>query len=304
MLLLGCVAAGAVSSAVFYVTGAARAPVAPVLCLFAGHALVAMPARLRSLRAAGALAVAVVALLLATYPGIFEPDPGRLAFREHVLRARRLSQLRSTAPALREADRAIAAFPKEPEGYLQRAIVHTESGNDLKAIEDYTRALRIDPARPAVHYDLAQAMRRVNLREEAIREYRLAAEYDPKMAQAYNNLGVTYRELRRYDPAIAAFRKAIEVAPGYRRAYNNLGACYAETERVDEAIATFQETIQRFPDYANGYKNLAMAYASKKEPRPALEAMRKYAALNPSDLDAPELIRRLEIAVMADTTGD
>jgi len=302
-LLLGYVFAGAASIVLFFITGRYREPVAPVLCLFAGHALVAMPSRLRSFRPGAAFVVGAIALTLATNPGIFEVDPDTIEFREQVRRARRLSELRSFEPALREVNRAIAVFPREPEGYLQRAIVYKESGNDFKAIEDYRRALGIEANQPSVHYDLAQALRRVNLREDAIREYHLAADYDPTMAQAYNNLGVTYRELHRYDHAIAAFRKAIDVAPRYRRAYNNLGASYAETGRVDEAIATFLETTRRFPDYPNGYKNLAMAYASQKRPRPALEAMRKYAALNPSDLDAGELIRKLEIAVMADTTS-
>ncbi len=302
-ILLGYVLAGVVSIAWFFIAGRYREPVAPVLCLFAGHALVAMPSRLRSFRTGAAFVVGALALLFATYPGIFEVDPNTIQFREQVRRARRLSELRSFEPALREVTRAIAVFPGQPEGYLQRAIVYQQSGNNFKAIEDYRRALAIEANRPSVHYELAQVLRRVNLREDAIREYRLAADYDPTMAQAYNNLGVTYRELKRYDDAIAAFRRAIEVSPGYRRAYNNLGASYAETGRVDEAIATFLETTERFPDYANGYKNLAMAYASQKRPRPALEAMRKYAALNPSDLEAGELIRKLEIAVMADTSG-
>jgi tetratricopeptide (TPR) repeat protein len=302
-MLLGYVLAGAAPIIWCFVAGRFREPVVPVLCMFAGHALVAMPSRLRSFRTGAAFVGGAIALLLATYPGIFQIDPGVVEFREQVRRARRLSELRSFEPALREVNRAIAVFPREPEGYLQRAIVYKESGNNFKAIEDYRRALAIEANRAAVHYDLAQVLRRVNLREDAVREYRLAADYDPTMAQAYNNLGVTYRELQRYDQAIAAFRKAIDVAPGYRRAYNNLGASYAETGRVDEAIATFLETTEKFPDYPSGYKNLAMAYASQKRPRPALTAMKRYAALNPTDLEAGELIRKLEIAVMADTSS-
>jgi superkiller protein 3 len=226
-----------------------------------------------------------------------------LLYREQVHRARRLSQIGSYQPALREIDAAIALYPQVAEGYVQRAIVHGEARNHFKAIEDYQRALRIDEQDPSVHYDLAQALHRVNLREPAVTEYRRAIEIDPGMAQAYNNMGIVLRELGRIEEAVAAFRRAIEVAPRYRRAYNNLGVSYAEVERIDEAIAAFEETVRRFPDYASGYMNLAMAYTSQKRLRPALEAMRRYAALNPSDPNAAEMIRKLEIAVRADTSA-
>jgi superkiller protein 3 len=214
-----------------------------------------------------------------------------------------LGELKRYAPALGEIDAAIAMFPKQSEGYVQRAIVHTKNGDDFKAIEDYGRALKIDPASASVHYDLAQALRRVNLSPQAVAEYDLAIRYDPDMLQAYNNKGVTLREIGRFDEAVATFRRVTEIAPTFVKGYNNLGACYAEMGRFDDAIAVFTETTRRFPDYANGYKNLAMAYAAQKRVRPALAAMYRYALLEPSDIGAKETIRKLEIAAAADTSS-
>jgi Tfp pilus assembly protein PilF len=302
-LLYGYVAFYALSIIIFFITGRYRVQVTPVLCLFAGGALVALPGYARSFRPGAAVAVGLLVLAVVSSPGLFELDPNMVEFRQQVHRGRRLGQLRSYAPALREIDKAIAVYPQEPEGYIHRAIIHRENDNDFKAIEDYDRALKIDPDQPAVHYDLAQSFRRVNLREEAVQEYRRAIQYDPHMLQAYNNLGITFREMKRYEEAVNAFRKVIEISPDYVKAYNNLGASYAEMGELDEAIETFRETTVRFPRYANGYKNLAMAYAAQRRPRPALDAMRRYVELNPADLDARELARKLEIAAAADTTG-
>ena len=293
----------ALSIVIFFVTGRYRSQVVPVLCLFAGHALVAVPHYARSLRTGAAFAVAVLALGVATSPVLFEIDENMIAFRDQVRRGRRLGELRSYRPALREIDKAIAIYPDEPEGYVHRAIIHRDNDNNFKAIEDYSKALDIDPAQPTVHYDLAQSLRRVNLLEEAVRAYRLAIEYDSRMLQAHNNLGITFRELGRYEEAVAAFRRVIELAPSYRKAYNNLGASYAEMGRLDDAVATFEETTRRFPDYPTGYRNLAMAHAAQHRPRPALEAMRRYAELSPEDAEARELVRKLEIAVSADTSA-
>jgi Flp pilus assembly protein TadD len=302
-LLYAYVLLYALSIVIFFVTGRYRSQVVPVLCLFAGHALVALPHYARSLRSGAAFAVACLVLGVATSPRLFAIDPDMITYRDQVRRGRRLGELHSYQPALREIDKAIAIYPGEPEGYVHRAIIHRDNNNEFKAIEDYTRALEIDPAQSTVHYDLAQALRRVNLREEATREYRRAIDYDPNMLQAYNNMGVTLREMHRYDEAVAAFRKVIELSPVYQKAYNNLGASYAEMGKLEEAVATFQETTRLFPNYANGYKNLAMANAALRRPRPALEAMRRYVKLNPGDVEAREAVRKLEIAVRADTSS-
>jgi tetratricopeptide (TPR) repeat protein len=302
-MLTGYVLAYAVSIVLFFVTGRYRSQVIPVLCLFSGFALVSLPAMARRLRSLAAVAMGFAVLIVVTNPAIFRLDENMVMFREYVHRGRRLSVTHQYAPALREIDRAIAIYPKEAEGYVHRAIIHKEGGDDFKAIEDYDRALKADPSDAIVHYDLAQALRRVNLAQEAVREYDLAIRNDPTMLQAYNNMGVTLRDLGRVDEAATVFRKVTQIAPNYPKAYNNLGALLADTGKHDEAIAVFKETTRRFPDYANGFKNLAMAYAAEKRPRPALVAMRRYVALEPADANAKEIVRKLEIAAAADTSA-
>jgi tetratricopeptide (TPR) repeat protein len=302
-LIAGYVLVYAASIAVFFVTGRYRVQAVPALCLFAGYALVALPGRITSMRSGAAALVAVAALFVVTSPALFADDPRVIEFGDHVHRARRLSLLRSFPPAIREASAAIALYPDIAEGYVQRAIVYKAQSNELKAMEDYQHALKIDDTDAGTHYNLAQCMRRVRLREQAVKEYRRSIELDPWMVEAYNNLGITLRELGKPAEAIVEFRNAIAKEPRYRRAYNNLGASYAETGHMDEAIAVFKDTTQRFPDYPQGYKNLAMAYASMKQPWPALDAMRRYAELEPNDATAAEAIRKLEIAARSDSTS-
>jgi len=302
-LIAGYVLVYGVSIALFFVTGRYRVQAVPMLCLFAGTALVTLPAHVRTLRSAAAIAAAILAMLVVTSPALFADNPVLIEFGDRIHRARRLSELHSFAPALREADAAIALYPGVAEGYLQRAIVYKAQNNDLKAMEDYQRAIKIDDRQPGAHYNLAQCMRRVNLREQAVKEYRRAVELDPWMVEAYNNLGITLRELGHSEQAIEEFKRAIAKEPRYRRAYNNLGASYAEAGRMDEAIATFKETTERFPDYAAGFRNLAMAYASVHRAQPALDAMRRYAAMSPDDPQAAEAVRKLEIVVRSDSTS-
>jgi len=302
-LLSGYVLAYAVSIVVFFVTGRYRSQVVPVLCLFAGFALVSLPSLARRPRSLAATVLALALLVVVTNPSMFRLDENMLMFREYVHRGRRLSVTQQYQPALREIDRAIAIYPQEAEGYVHRAIIHKEGGDDFKAIEDYNRALTRDPDDAVVHYDLAQALRRVNLPAQAVREYDLAIQKDPKMLQAYNNMGVTLRDMGHFEQAANVFRKVTEIAPNYPKAYNNLGALYADMGRHDDAVAVFEETTRRFPKYANGFKNLAMGYAALRRPRPALAAMQRYVALEPGDASAKEVVRKLEIAAAADSSS-
>jgi tetratricopeptide (TPR) repeat protein len=303
-LLLGFVGAYAASIVVFFVTARYRVQIAPVVALFAGHALVSvLPGALASVRRAAAMAGLLIVALALTHPAIFAWDPGELYFREHVHRARRLGELHRYPEALGEIDRAIALFPDYAEGYVHRAEIHKEGGDLFKTAEDYARALDLDPGLASVHYDLAQALRRLNLDEEAVAAYEAAVRADPLMIQAYNNLGVAYRDLGRNGAAAATFRRAIEIDPKYVKGYNNLGACLAEMDRLDEAIATFEEAIERFPEYANSYKNLAMAYAQAQRARDAAHAMESYLRLAPQDAAARAWLEKLYVAVRADTTS-
>jgi len=301
-LLSGFVAVYAASVIAFFITARYRVQVAPVLALFAACALVeAAPRYLGGVRRAFAFLGALALVLALTHPGLFAMDEKEVAYRTHIHNARRLSELRETKPALAEIDQAIALYPDYYEGYWQRAIINIAANDQLKAVDDYARALERKSDVPTIHYDFAQTLRRLNMTDKAITEYQTAIDLDPIMIEAHNNLGIAYREVRRYDDAIREFKRVIELDPRYAKAYNNLGACLAESGRTGEAIVTFQRATQLFPDYANSYKNLAMAYASVKRARLALDAITAYLERRPDDAGAKELAEKLRVAAAADT---
>lgn len=302
LLLSGFIVVYAASIIAFFVTARYRVQIAPLLCLFAAHALlVTAPAFVRSARRAVVFVGTFALLLLLVNPRLFAMDPTEVMFRQHIHDARRLSKLGQFDPALEEVGKAIALYPDFYEGYWQRAVINKEKNDLLKAIEDYARTLERKPGLPTVHYDFGQALRQLRMRSQAIDEYKAALALDPMMIEAHNNLGIVYREVKRYDEAIASFEKVIELDPRYTKAYNNLGASLAESGRVEEAVVVFTRAIDMFPDYANSYMNLAMAYVSLRRPRPAIEAVEGYLRLRPDDEAARELLGKLQVAAAADT---
>jgi Tfp pilus assembly protein PilF len=301
-LLHGYILSFALSIILFFITARYRVQIAPVLAMFAAHALVTvLPARLANVRHGFAVGGLLFLLLLVTQPRLFAMDPDQVNFRESVHEARRASSAGRYPYAVEEIDRAIAIYPDYFEGYVHRAIIHKAGKNLFKAIEDYSRALDLNPVLPGTRYDLGQAFRQVNLRSEAVEQYRKAIELDPLMIKAHNNLGITYAEMRRFDDAVASFERVIEMDPNYVKAYNNLGAVYAQSGRVEESVIVFRKAIERAPEYASSYKNLANAYISQKQVGPAIEVLELYLELEPDDETARENLRKLHIAARSDS---
>jgi Tfp pilus assembly protein PilF/4-amino-4-deoxy-L-arabinose transferase-like glycosyltransferase len=300
----GYVIAYALSIIVFFVTARYRVQIAPVIALFAGYALIdCLPRFLTDVRKGFGVAGAFVLILFLMQPRLFALDQKEVAFREHVHEARRASMVGEYKRAVNEIDKAVGMFPDYHEGYIHRAIIHKESRDFFKAIEDYTRALELRPDLSSAHYDLGQTLRQVNLKRQAIEEYKKAIEIDPLMIKAHNNLGITHAELGQFNEAVKYFERVIEMDPSYVKAYNNMGVLLAQNDRVDEAIAVFHQAIARDAEYANSYKNLANAYISKKQVQPAIEALTRYLELEPDDNGARENLQKLFIAAAHDSTA-
>jgi tetratricopeptide (TPR) repeat protein len=302
-LLYGFVFSYALSIILFFVTSRYRIQIAPVMCLFAGHALVTvLPGVLRRVRAAVGAAALLVLLMTVTRPGLFALPEEDLRWREHIHEARRLGETGRKPDAIEEMNKAIAIHPEAAESYIQRAEIYKQSGDYFKAIDDYSRALKIAPEMSSARYDFAQTLRRVKMYGPAIAEYEKAIELDPLKAEAYNNLGFTYVEMGNLDKAIECFRKVIDLDQTYIKAYNNLGVALAERGDFDQALDVLNKATGVAPEYALSYKNLAMVYVQMKKPREAYDSLSRYRDLAPRDGAVLETLAKLRIAMDADTT--
>ncbi len=304
-LLYGFIVSFSASIILFFITARYRVQIAPVLSIFAAHALLEVfPNSLRTLRRAFPPFAIFALVLMLTQPRLFALAKEEVFWREHVHQARRLDEIGNRKAALEEINRAIELLPDNPDSYIHRAIIYKNGGMLFQAIDNYEKALRLAPAMPDVHYDLAQSMRQLGLYEAAAEEYIAAIELDPLMIEAHNNLGITYREMKLFGNAIECFEKVIEMDPNYTKAYNNLGSSYAESGRFEEAEKAFKKAIERDPDYAHAYKNLAGVYIQVQELDVALEYIERYLLMRPEDQQAINIRDQLRIVLEGDTLGE
>ena len=138
--------------------------------------------------------------------------------------------------ALSAADMAIKLLPKKDAEYVifaysTRASVYLNLEDTVKAITDYTTAIKVKPDES----DLFE-----------------------KRAQIYYELG-------RYDLADADYYKMIELKPGDTMGYMGLGRNANAQKRWDDAIKQFDYVTKLASDYPSGYSFRAESYIGKEQ---------------------------------------
>lgn len=88
---------------------------------------------------------------------------------------------------------------------------------------------------------------------KAIADYTEAIRLDPKLALAYYSRGLTSVKKADYDKAITDFTEVIRLDPKYSIAYYARGSCYTKKREYDKAIADFTEAILLNPKDSNAY---------------------------------------------------
>ena len=82
-----------------------------------------------------------------------------------------------------------------------------------QALEDFNRAIQIDPLNYDGYLGRANALSSLGRYEEALTEYHKVFEIDPAIANAYINRGSVYSHLGQYKKAIADYEKGLELDP-------------------------------------------------------------------------------------------
>jgi tetratricopeptide (TPR) repeat protein len=213
-----------------------------------------------------------------------------------------------SAALLEEAERccdlAVTLQPREPEAYSDRALVRLARGQGQAAMQDYDRAIELNPSSEA-YYNRAEAAARLGRLQQAVDDYTQAIRLRPAYPQPYGNRALAFVQLaagqtgRTRDDllqrAFDDFAKALALQPDYALAFFNRGNAWLfEMQRPSEAISDYTQAIAINHGYAAAYLNRAIAYYTVKDYPRALSDARaaERLGLHPH----PEFLRRVESA--------
>src|SRR5256885_14286275 len=105
------------------------------------------------------------------------------------------------------------AFSQTAESYRKQAIELSRGKSWDQAIENYRKALAIEPNDADTHYDFALALKYKGEAKAAVEEFEAAARLRPKWADPHYGLGAAWYDLHDTAAALKELRTAGQLDP-------------------------------------------------------------------------------------------
>ncbi|MFZ0635362.1 MAG: FG-GAP-like repeat-containing protein [Candidatus Acidiferrales bacterium] len=173
-------------------------------------------------------------------------------------------QQQKTAEARKSFERALqlhANYPGTlPKAWNNLGILSARDGRTDDAIQNFLRALQIDPDYVIALENLGSAYRQAKRWDDAKSVLERALQLSPDDSEANYSLGMVFAQLNDTEHAHEYLQRALVSRPGYPEALNNLGVLYVRTRRQEEAEKSFKECIRVAPAFDQAYLNLARLY--------------------------------------------
>ncbi len=167
----------------------------------------------------------------------------------------------------------LALEPNDSDAFYYMGMIRIGRGEEPeRAMEDFQKAVELDPGHLEARFQLSllharKRYREPSHRQEAIRHLRALIEMYEELGDfqrihdAYFLLGSLYDDdTENAELAIEAYKSGLQLAGGSAEAHNNLGVLYSQKGAVDEAVREFREAIRLDPEYESPYHNLAKVY--------------------------------------------
>ncbi|MEK6657984.1 MAG: tetratricopeptide repeat protein [Nitrospirota bacterium] len=164
--------------------------------------------------------------------------------------------------AIEDYTKALVLNPDFASAYINRGIVYDMKHQSDKAIEDLTMAIALEPNNPVPYSNRGGIYNREGQHDKAIEDYTKAIAVDPNYIYAYSNRGNVYRIIGQYERAIEDFNKAIILdSNDTTLAYYSRGLTYYDKGQYDKAIRDFDKAIVINQNFALSYRDRGRSFA-------------------------------------------
>src|SRR5688572_27661779 len=136
---------------------------------------------------------------------------------------------------------------QSPKKIFDAAEKFEKAKNYEGAIENYSKAIELDPKFEKAYIARAVCYEKINFKAEAIEDYKKALVFNPKEKEFFYNAGRLLFETEKYKEADEMLRKALERDKGYT-----------------EALAVQVKTQFKLKDYTYGLTVTQLAIDDKK----------------------------------------
>jgi tetratricopeptide (TPR) repeat protein len=174
------------------------------------------------------------------------------------------------------------AAPQSAQMHQAMAHVLIRERDNKAAIENLREALKINPALPGAHYELAELLRLSTLpadKAEAVEQYKLAVQYQPNDAASLTRLGEVAGEAEDHTTAVARYKQALAAQPHYVDALIGLAYELNETGHPEQAVPLLKSAISNDPMSMLAHFRLSAVYRKLHQPEDAKRELGEYEKL-------------------------
>ncbi len=186
-------------------------------------------------------------------------------------------------PKARQAcSKAVELGNAGASGHVCLGVLENGAGNYEKAVDEFTRAIQLDPSSDGAYTGMASAYERLGKLNDAEKIYQQVIDLRPRYWKGYNQLGIFYCRQSQYDKCAGMFQKVAELTPDSFRGYANVGAAYLADGKYTEAIEPLRKSLQ-VRATPGTYTNLGTAYFHLRNFPEAAKAYAEATRLNDRD---------------------
>ncbi|MBI5887785.1 MAG: tetratricopeptide repeat protein [Deltaproteobacteria bacterium] len=136
----------------------------------------------------------------------------------------------------------INTVPDRPAlAYYNRGIAYEAAGDRVKAVGDFSEAVRLNPKYVDAYAYRGYVYRMLKKTELALKDYDTVLRFDPNYAKAYLNKAVIHIETGRYLEAEKELKLSLGFVPENPYTVYNLGVCYEKLGRKTKAADYFKQ---------------------------------------------------------------
>jgi tetratricopeptide (TPR) repeat protein len=167
-----------------------------------------------------------------------------------------------------------------------KALLMTAIEDKSQMLRNAQALLSRYPDSAFAHSTVAMKYTLLRFHDEAMEEYKKALKLNPRDSQAWSGLAGCYAYQEKYEDAAASYRRAINLFPEDWSAWWGLSVVLSASKKYDEAVDSAQQATKLMPDLAAVWLALANACKGQQKYGDAEQAYLKAISLDPSDFDS------------------
>ena len=149
--------------------------------------------------------------------------------------------------------------PQSAFGYNALGKVESTSGDSLKALNSFSKAIRLDSTITEAYFCRGNIYFAKKMYDLAAKDYLKTESLKPDYRDNLNNLAFLYSETGKMDEAILYYSKAISIQPTIYL-YQRRATCYTYLKKYAEALEDYNAAIKINPFLTEPYFNRGVCY--------------------------------------------